>query len=272
MPQKPYGLKPQGVQILPEQGGLRAAFSSKVKRLQVDERMIEESFSCAFDGRTVQVQSDGQGHHALHIAGLDLEQEQRVRMVMNMVHIFHLDGDVCPDACLSLDWHMDPESGNPPSNATKIGRLRNLAKRARPDHEAANDVAEMMYDAVQAHSGLSNAYSIVAPPSGFGFAAWLAQTLGYWMNIPVLGAEDTGRFRANEKLLNWVCSSRNYASVGRTRSVCRPLVFPVACWIVDDIYGSGGTIRALTSHLRALGAERILALTVTKTLTNCRQT
>lgn len=272
MPQKPYGLKPQGVQILPEQGGLRVAFSSKVKRLQVDERMIEESFSCAFDGRTVQVQSDGQGHHALHIAGLDVEQEQRVKAVMSMVHVFHLDGEACPDACLSLDWHMDPESGNPPSNATKIGRLRNSAKRARPDHEAANDVAEMTYDAVQAHSGLSNACSIVAPPSGFGFAAWLAQTLGYWMNIPVLRAENIGEISSQREASDSGVQFEELCQRRQDTILVQAPRLDGSVLIVDDLYGSGGTIRALTRRLRDLDAERILALTVTKTLTNCRQT
>ena len=41
--------------------------------------------------------------------------------------------------------------------------------------------------------------------------------------------------------------------------------------IVDDIHGSGGTIREITRRLRAIGAEQVFALTVTKTLRHHRE-
>ena len=237
--------------------------------------MVEDAIRCAFDAHAVRLQESEQGRHGLHIGGLGTEQEERVRTVLSAVHIFHTDGDMdrdeCPDACLALDWHTDPESGSPPNTLTEIGQSRNRAKWG-PNLDAAIDMAKRMQTVVQAHSAMSEACYIAAPPSTAGFAAWLAHTLGYCMNIPVISSKNIGEFSSQRDAsaegvdFDELCKRRQGTILVWTLELSGSVL------IIDDLYYSGGTIRELTRQCRALGAERILALTVTKSLKHHRQT
>ena len=233
--------------------------------------MIEDAISCAFDGRTVRVGESDQGRHSLHIAGLDMEQEWRVRAVLSVAHIFHqdgdeVDGDECPDLCLALDWQKQPED---PNTRTTTGEREYRAKWER-DTFSTGKIAGMLYRVVQMHSALNSANQVIAPPSSYAFAGQLADRLGERLGIPVLEARKKthapGQSTSGERDFHALCEQQ----VGMTEVLAPTISGSVL--IVDDLYGSGGTIRALTSRLRALGAERILALTVTKSRRHHSQT
>ena len=92
------------------------------------------------------------------------------------------------------------------------------------------------------------------------------------MNIPVLRAENIGEISSQREASDSGMQFEELCERRQDTILVQATDLGGSVLIIDDIYGSGGTIRALTSHLRALDAERILALTVTKTLKNCRQT
>ena len=92
MRQEPYVLKPRDIEVRPKRGGLHVAFSSEKPQLRVEAHMVEEALSRAFDGHEVRVRENDQGRHHLHISGLDMEQEERVRAVLGVAHLFHTDG------------------------------------------------------------------------------------------------------------------------------------------------------------------------------------
>ena len=265
MRQEPYVLKPWDVEVSPEPGGLRVAFLSEKPQLRVDSYVLEDAISCAFDGRTVRVGESDQGRHNLHIAGLGMEQEGRIRAVLSVAHIFHTDGYECPDLCLALDWQMNPN----PWVRTEAGEFEYRAKWIG-DPVATRQAAWMLYRIVRLHSALNSANQVIAPPSGYTLAGRLADRLGERLEIPVLEARKKkhapGQSTSGERDFHALCERQ----VGMIEVLAPAISGSVL--IVDDLYGSGGTIRALTSRLRALGAERILALTVTKRLKHHRQT
>ena len=262
----PYTIRPQGLEVRPEADGVYVAFRSEAPYRSEQAWRFQQSFSRAFDTEVEVGLVEGEQRYA-SIRGLDMTQEKRVHTVMNALHIVHTDdSEECPDICLALDWHMDPKSGSPPTNATKIGQLRNLAKRETPERNAAITLANAMYDVIQAHNEMRSVKYITAPPSSIDFATWLAHTLGYWMGLSVLETEDVGKavsqqdaFSQGEKFEE-LCERRMGTITVRADTL------PGSVLIVDDLYGSGGTIREITRQCRALGAERILALPVTKSL------
>lgn len=271
MRREPYVLKPWDVEVSPEPGGLHVEFSSEKPQLRVDSCVIEDAISCAFDGRTVRVGESDQGRHSLHIAGLDMEQEWRVRAVLSVAHIFHqdgdeADGDECPDLCLALDWQKQPED---PNTRTTMGEIEYRAKWER-DTFSASKIEGMLYRLVQMHSALNSANQVIAPPSSYELAGRLAERLGERLGILVLETRKKthalGQSTTEEREFHALCERQ----MGMIEVLAPSISGSVL--IVDDLYGSGGTIRALTSRLRALGAERILALTVTKRLKHHRQT
>lgn len=266
MRQEPYVLKPWDVEVSPEPGGLRVAFLSEKPQLRVDSYVLEDAISCAFDGRTVRVGESDQGRHSLHIAGLGMEQKGRVGTVLSVAHIFHTDGYECPDLCLALDWQKQPED---PNTRTTTGEREYRAKW-KGDTVSASMIAGMLYRIMRAHGALSRANRVIAPPSSYALAGRLADRLGERLGIPVLEARKKthapGQSTSGERDFHALCE-RQAGMI----EVLAPVISG-SVLIVDDLYGSGGTIRALTSRLRALGAERILALTVTKRLKHHRQT
>ena len=269
MRREPYVLKPRDIEVRPERGGLSVAFSGERQHLRVEARMVEDALSRAFDGHKIRLQASERGRHSLHIAGLDMEQERRVRMVLNAAHIFHTAGDdECPDLCLALDWQVEPlkEGG---FKRTRTGEIEYRAKWGR-DAVAIREAIWMLHTLARAHGDLSAAACIVAPPSRYGLVSQLANGLGEQLGIPVLKATKTkgipSQSDSGERDFDALCERQ----IG-TISVQADALSGSAL-IVDDLYYSGGTIRALTSALRMLGAERILALTVTKSLKHHRQT
>ena len=266
MRQEPYVLKPRDIEVRPERGGLRAAFSSEKPQLRINQQSLEWALSRAFDGRTVRVRSSEQGRHHLHIGGLDVEQEERVRTVLGVAHLFHTDGDECPDLCLALDWQKKPED---PNTRTTTGEREYRAKW-KGNTVSAAIIAGMLYRIMRAHGALSRVNRVIAPPSSYALAGQLADRLGERLGIPRLEARKKthapGQSTSGERDFHALCERQ----VGMIEVLAPAISGSVL--IVDDLYGSGGTIRALTSRLRALGAERILALTVTKRLKHHRQT
>lgn len=266
MRQEPYVLKPRDIEVRPERGGLHVAFSSEKPQLRVNQQSLEWALSSAFDGHEVRVQPSEQGRHHLHIGELDVEQEERVRAVLGVAHLFHTDGDECPDLCLALDWQKKPED---PNTRTTTGEIEYHAKW-EGDTFSTGKIAGMLYRIVRAHGALSRVNQIIASPSSYALAGQLADRLGERLGIPVLEARKKthapGQSTTEERDFHALCERQ----VGMIEVLAPAISGSVL--IVDDLYGSGGTIRALTSRLRALGAERILALTVTKSLTHHRQT
>ena len=128
----------------------------------------------------------------------------------------------------------------------------------------------MLHTLVRAHGDLGGAARIIAPPSRYRLASQLVNGLGERLDIPVLKATKTKRIPSQSDSgaqdFNALCERQ----VGTIEVRADALAGSVL--IVDDLYGSGGTIRELTRQCRALGAERILALTVTKRLKHHRQT
>ena len=247
---------------------LHVAFSSEHPQLRVEARMVEDALSRAFDGHAVRLQASEQGRHNLHIAGLDMEREPRARTVLNAAHIFHTDGDECPDLCLALDWQVEPlkEGG---FKRTRTGEIEHRAKWER-DSAAMREAMWMLHALVRAHRDLGRAARIVAPPSRYGLASRLANGLGERLDAPVLKATKTKRIPSQrdsgEQDFDTCCERQ----VGTIEVQARSLFGSVL--VVDDLYYSGGTIRELTRQCRALGAKRILALTVTKSRRHHRQT
>lgn len=228
--------------------------------------MVEDALSRAFDGHAVRLRESEQERHRLHIAGLGLEQQGRVRAVLSVAHLFHTDGDECPDLCLALDWQKKPEDRY---TRTPVGEIEKLAKWEGDAFSTAR-IAGMLYRIVQMHGALSRVNQVIAPPSSYTLAGQLADRLGERLAIPVLEARKRtyapGQSTTEERDFHALCERQ----MGMIEVLAPAISGDVL--IVDDLYGSGGTIRALTSRLRALGAERILALTVTKSLTHHRQT
>lgn len=268
MCREPYILKPRDIEVRPERGGLHVAFSSEHPQLRVEAHMVEDAFSRAFDERAVRLRASEQGRHHLHIAGLDMELERRVRTVLNAAHVFHTDGDECPDLCLALDWQVEPlkEGG---FKRTRTGEIEHRAKWGR-DTAAAREALWMLHTLVRAHGDLGGAARIIAPPSRYRLASQLVNGLGERLDIPVLKAMKTTRIPSQSDSgaqdFNALCERQ----VGTIEVRADALAGSVL--IVDDLYYSGGTIREITRQCRALGAERILALTVTKSRRHHRQT
>lgn len=194
-----------------------------------------------------------------------MEQEGRIRAVLSVAHIFHTDGYECPDLCLALDWQMNPN----PWVRTEAGEIEHRAKWIG-DPVATRQAAWMLYRIVRLHSALNSANQVIAPPSGYALAGRLADRLGERLEIPVLEARKKkhapGQSTSGERDFHALCERQ----VGMIEVLAPAISGSVL--IVDDLYGSGGTIRALTNRLRALGAERILALTVTKSRHHHSQT
>lgn len=265
MSQKPYVLKLRDIEVRPERGGLHVAFSSERPHLGVDAHMVEDAFSRAFDERAVRLRASEQGRHNLHIAGLDMEQEGRVRAVLNMAHIFHTDGDECPDLCLALDWQMNPN----PWVRTEVGEIEYRAKWD-DDPAAARQAAWMLYRIVRLHAEMRAARHVIAPPSSHAFAGGLAGDLAKRLGVPKRGtvkaSKIQGQIASGERDFDILCERQ----VGTIEVQASSLSGSVL--VVDDLYYSGGTIREITRQCRALGAKRILALTVTKSRRHHRQT
>lgn len=268
MRREPYVLKPRDIEVRPERGGLSVAFSSEHPQLRVEARTVEDALSRAFDARMVRLRASEQGRHGLHIAGLDMEQERRARMVLSVAHIFHTDGDECPDLCLALDWQVEPlkEGG---FKRTRTGEIEHRAKWGR-DASAVREAVWMLHALARAHGDLSAAACVVAPPSRYELASQLANGLGERLGIPMLKAMKTkgipSQSDSGERDFDALCE-RQMGTINVQADALSGNAL-----IVDDLYYSGGTIRALTSALRMLGAERILALTVTKSRKHRRQT
>ena len=194
-----------------------------------------------------------------------MEQEWRIRAVLSVAHIFHTDGDECPDLCLALDWQMNPN----PWVRTGAGAIEHRAKWIG-DPAATRQAAWMLYRIVRLHGALNSANQVIAPPSSYALAGRLAERLGERLEILVLKTRKKthapGQSTTEEREFHALCERQ----MGMIEVLAPAISGSVL--IVDDLYGSGGTIRALTSRLRALGAERILALTATKSLKHHRQT
>ena len=265
MRQEPYVLKPRDIEVRPERGGLHVAFSSERPQLRVDAHMVEEALSRAFDGRTVRVRSSEQGRHHLHIGGLDVEQEERVRAVLGVAHLFHTDGDECPDLCLALDWQVNPN----PWVRTEAGEIEYRAKWIG-DPAAARQAAWMLYRIVRLHAGMRAASHVIAPPSSHDFAGWLAGNLAKRLGVPKWGTVKArtmqGQRASGERDFQTLCERQMGAIEIQDNDLSGSVL------IVDDLYYSGGTIREITRQCRALGAERILTLTVTKSRRHHSQT
>ena len=265
MRQEPYVLKPWDVEVSPEPGGLHVEFSSDHPHLRVEAHMVEDAISCAFDGRTVRVGESDQGRHSLHIAGLGMEQEGRIRAVLSVAHIFHTDGYECPDLCLALDWQMNPN----PWVRTEAGEFEYRAKWIG-DPAAARRAAWMLYRIVRLHAEMRAVSHIIAPPSSHAFAGWLAGDLAKRLGVPKRGTVKArrvqGQIASGERDFDILCERQ----VGTIEVQASSLSGNVLA--IDDLYSSGGTIRELTRQCRALGAERILALTVTKSRHHHSQT
>ena len=229
--------------------------------------MVEDALSRALDERVVRLRASEQGRHHLHIAGLGMERERRVRTVLNAAHIFHTD-DECPDLCLALDWQVEPlkEGG---FKRTRTGEIEHRAKWGR-DAAAAREAMWMLHTLARAHGDLGAAARIVAPPSRYGLASQLANGLGERLGIPVLKAMKTKRIPSQSDSGAQDFDALCKRQMGTINVQATDLVGSVL--IVDDLYYSGGTIREITRQCRALGAERILALTVTKSRRHHRQT
>ena len=266
MPQKPYVLKLRDIEVRPERRGLHVAFSSERPHLGVEAHMVEDAFSRAFDERAVRLRASEQGRHNLHIAGLDMEQEGRVRAVLNTAHIFHADENgECPDLCLALDWQMNPN----PWVRTEAGEIEYRAKWD-DDPAAARQAAWMLYRIVQLHAEMRAASHVVAPPSSHAFAGWLAGNLAKRLGVPKRETAKARRIQeqsaSGERDFDILCERQ----VGTIEVQASSLSGSVL--VVDDLYYSGGTIREITRQCRALGAKRILALTVTKSRRHHSQT
>ena len=265
MRREPYVLKPKDIEVRPEQGGLHVAFSSEHPQLRVEARMVEDALSRAFDERVVRLRASEQGRHHLHIAGLDKEQEGRVRAVLSVAHIFHTDGDECPDLCLALDWQMNPN----PWVRTEAGESEYRAKWDG-DPTAARQAAWMLYRIVRLHAEMRAASHVTAPPSSHAFAGWLAGDLAKRLGVPKRGTVKTrriqGQIASGERDFDILCERQAGTIEVQARSLAGSVL------VVDDLYSSGGTIRELTRQCRALGAKRIFALTVTKSRRHHSQT
>ncbi len=265
----PYTIRPQGVEIRPDADGLYVAFHSEPPYRPEQAGRFAQSFSRAFDTEVEIGVVEGE-HRYASIKGLDMTQEKRVRTVMDALHIVHVvhadDIEECPDICLALDWHMDPNSGSSPTSATKIGQLRNSAKREIPDRNAAVTLANTMYKVIRAHCEMKNVKYIASPPSSIEFAGWLAHTLGYWMNVLVLDTEENGMISSQQDAFNQGEKFEKLCERRKDTISIQADALSGSVLIVDDLYGSGGTIREITRQCRTLGAERILAMPVTKSL------
>ena len=152
---------------------------------------------------------------------------------------------------------------------TGAGAIEHRAKW-NGDPAATRQAVWMLYRIVRLHGALSRVKQVIAPPSGYALAGRLAERLGERLGIPVLEARKRthapGQSTSGELDFDALCE-RQMDMI----EVLAPTISG-SVLIVDDLYGSGGTIRALTNRLRALGAERILALTVTKSRRHHSQT
>lgn len=267
MRREPYTIRPQDIEVRPEAAGIYVTFRSEAPYRPEHAWRFAQAFSRAFDTE-VEIGLEDEQRYA-SIKGLDMTHAARVRTVMNALHIVHTDdSEECPDTCLALDWHMAPESGSPVTSATKIGQLRNLAKQNTPNPKASVTLADKMYAVIQAHHEMSNANYVTYSPSNIAFSNWLAQTLGYWMSIPVLTTEDTREISSQRAASDAGMSFEELCERRKDTIRVRANDLSGSVLIVDDLYRSGGTIREITRQCRALGAECILALPVTKSLTD----
>ena len=257
----PYVIRPQDIKVRPDADGLYVAFRSEPPYRDELAWQFKQAFGCAFDTEVKigAIGFEGEQRYA-SLKGLGLPQEERVRTLMNALHVVHTDGDECPDLCLALDWQKEPDDRY---TRTATGEVEYQAKW-RDDPVATARIAGMLYRIVRSHGALSTVNQIVAPPSTRALAGRLAERLGERLDIPALETRKEGTAPgqkiSGERDFDALCERQ----VGTIKVQATDLAGSVL--IVDDLYYSGGTIRELTRQCRALSAERILALTVTKSL------
>ena len=260
----PFALKPKDVEISPGRDGIDVAFSTEYAKLHPEvHARLGGLLERAFGRRKIDIRSEGQGPHRVHIAGLGANQAGQVSQVMDMLHLIHTDGDDCPDVCMALGWQTSPEG------QTKAGQFASLGKQ-EADPDRIRFAVNKLHTVILAHNELNASAHVVAPPSGSGFAGGLARGLGEKLGVPVLATAKAGgvssQYWAGNLPFEELCERRRGTITVRADGLSGGVL------IVDDIFGSGGTLRELTRYLRSLGAERIFALTVTKNLRHHRKT
>lgn len=168
------------------------------------------------------------------------------------------------DAALALDWHTipDPEVDSMHWEKTEIGHLVRRAKYGE-NNEFGRELAARMIEVIERHPAYAAADAIVTVPShnagGRRFSERLANTIAKGIKKPIVWTEAAHPQRAAAKDGLGVDLSDEFTVPATGVSGKRVIV-------IDDLYMSGRTMRAVARAAKDSGAALILGLTATRTL------
>jgi predicted amidophosphoribosyltransferase len=186
-------------------------------------------------------------------------------MLELMKEILTLECSAPVDAALALDWHTipDPEVDSMHWDKTETGHLVRRAKYGE-NNEFGRELAARMVRVIERHPVYASADVIVTVPShdigGRRFSERLANTVAKGIGKPIVWTEAAHTQRAAAKDVE-----------GPRVDLSSEFTVPAGVAgkqviVIDDLYMTGRTMRAVARAAKASGAALVLGFTATRTL------